>query len=251
MRLSWLVLLPSFLLAGSAAGEPLSGPGLVLARLKYGGGGDWYSNPTSLPNLARALEERTAIPIERYPEARIAPLDEDLFNYPLIYMNGHGRVRLTEGEAARLRQYLLGGGFLFADDNYGMDESFRLAMREVFPDRSLAEVPFDHPVYHSFYDFDNGPPKIHEHDGKLPQGLGIFDRGRLVVFYTYEADIGDGLEDPDVHQDPPEKREEAVRMAVNVVVYALTGEAASDRLDLPAGARGADHDPRPAEPESS
>ena len=227
---SWLVCLALLLPAMQVPAEPLAGPGVVMARLKYGGGGDWYSNPTSLPNLARTLGERTALLIETQREARVAPLDEELFDYPLIYMNGHGRVRLTEAEAGRLRQYLLGGGFLFADDNYGMDASFRETMRQVFPDRPLVEVPFDHPIYHSFYDFDNGPPKIHEHDGKPPRGLGVFDRGRLVVFYTLEADIGDGLEDPEVHNDPPEKREEATRMAVNVVLYALTGEAAAGRV---------------------
>ncbi|MBD3237363.1 MAG: DUF4159 domain-containing protein [Candidatus Eisenbacteria bacterium] len=200
-------------------------PGLKLARLKYGGGGDWYSNPTSLPNLAQALEQRTSIPIAQESEVHVAPLDEELFDYPLLYMNGHGQVRLTDGEAERLRRYLLAGGFLFADDNYGMDPSFRATMRQLFPERELVAVPFDHPVYHAYYDFPNGPPKIHEHDGRPPQGLGLFDRGRLMVFYTYESDIGDGLEDPDVHDDPPEKREAALRMAINVVVYALTGEA--------------------------
>ena len=228
--LACVVLLALWLSAWPASAQAPAGPGLVLARLKYGGGGDWYSNPTSLPNLARTISERTTIPVERREEARVAPLDEELFDYPLVYLNGHGRVRLTDAEASRLRRYLLGGGFLFADDNYGMDQSFRETMRQVFPDRSLVDVPFSHAIYHSFYDFDNGPPKIHEHDKKPPQGLGIFDRGRLVVFYTYESDIGDGLEDADVHKDPPEKREEATRMAVNVVVYALTGEPAVGRL---------------------
>lgn len=223
----WLaiLLLPRPLPAAGPAG-----PGLVLARLKYGGGGDWYSNPTSLPNLARAIEERTSIPVARCEEARVAPLDEDLFDYPLIYMNGHGRIRLTSAEAAGLRKYLLQGGFLFADDNYGMDPSFREMIRQLFPDRELVELPFDHPIYHAFYDFDNGPPKVHEHDRKSSQGFGLFDRERLIVFYTYESDIGDGLEDPEVHGDPPEKREEALRMAINVVLYALTGEAAVERF---------------------
>jgi len=223
-------------MAAPVAADPLGGPGLVLARLKYGGGGDWYSNPTSLPNLSRALAERTSIPMQRHQEARVAPLDEELFDYPLLYMNGHGTIKLTEAEKARLREYLLGGGFLFADDNYGMDASFREMIAAVFPDRALVEVPFDHPIYHSFYEFDQGPPKIHEHDDKPPQGFGIFDRGRLVVFYTYEADIGDGLEDADVHSDPPEKREAALRMAINVVVYALTGEAAANRIGVSGGA---------------
>jgi hypothetical protein len=206
--------------------EPPPGPGVTIALLKYGGGGDWYSNPTSLGNLARAVEDRTSIPIAREREVQVGPLDEELFDYPYLYMNGHGTVRLSDAEAQRLRRYLLEGGFLFADDNYGMDATFRMTMRQVFPDRPLVEVPFDHPIYHAFYDLPNGPPKIHEHDGKPPQGFGIFDRGRLIVFYTYQSDIGDGIEDPDVHRDPPEKREEAMRMAVNTVVYALTGAAA-------------------------
>ncbi len=213
-----------FCCVGPAQGLGPPTPGVHMARLKYGGGGDWYSNPTSLPNLARALMERTNIAVAETREVHVPVLGEDLFNYPFIYMNGHGRIRLTDAEAARLRQYLLSGGFLFADDNYGMDPSFRQMIRQVFPDRPLVEVPFDHPVYHSYYDFDNGPPKIHEHDGKPPQGFGIFDRGRLVVFYTYESDIGDGIEDPEVHHDPPGKREQAFKMAINVVMYALTGE---------------------------
>jgi hypothetical protein len=217
----------------AAAAAPPAGPGLQFAHLKYGGGGDWYGDATSLRNLARALAERTTIPIAREREENLALMDEELFDYPFLFMNGHGTVRLTDAEAERLRRYLLEGGFLFADDDYGLDASFRIAMRRVFPDRPLVEVPFDHPIYHAFYDVPNGPPKIHEHDGQPAQGFGIFDRGRLVVFYTHEADIGDGLEDPEVHHDPPEKREAALRMAINVVVYALTGGASKSVEGLP------------------
>jgi len=225
IRRGGLLLCLGLILAGgvaSAAG--LTGPGLTLARLKYGGGGDWYSNPTSLPNLARALEERTSITIAQYTEARVSLADDELFDYPLLYTNGHGNIKLTSSEVDRLHQYLTQGGFLFADDNYGMDSSFRQMIGQVFPDRELVEIPFDHQIYHSFYEINNGPPKVHEHDKKLPQGLGIFDHGRLVLFYTYESDIGDGLEDPEIHNDPPEKREEAMRMAINIVVYALLGD---------------------------
>jgi hypothetical protein len=218
--------LPALLLAGNLALTSPAGaqpaPGFMVARLKYDGGGDWYGNPSSLPNLARALRERTPIPVDRIDEARVSLMDENLFDYPFLYMNGHGNIHFTDAEVDRLRRYLLSGGFLFADDNYGMDESFRRELARVFPDRKLVDVPFDHPIYHSFYSLPAGPPKIHEHDGKPPEGLGIFDGGRLVVFYTYEADIGDGIEDPEVHNDPPEKREAAMRMAINVVVYALT-----------------------------
>lgn len=213
----------------SLAGVPVSarvkepGPGFSIARLQYGGGGDWYSNPSSLPNLATAVMQRTSIPVESIEEVRISISDPEFFSYPYVYMNGHGNVRFTDSEVPRLRKYLLAGGFLFADDNYGMDESFRREMARVFPDRKLVEVPFDHPIYHCFYDLRKGPPKVHEHDGKPSQGFGIFDGDRLMVFYTYESDIGDGLEDPEVHKDPPEVREAAMQMAINTVVYAMTG----------------------------
>lgn len=226
MRTFARFLLPALALAGLLAMPPRSvaqpAPGFTIARLKYDGGGDWYGNPSSLPNLARALRERTPIPVDRIDEARVSVMDENLFDYPFLYMNGHGNVRFTDAEVDRLRKYLLSGGFLFADDNYGMDESFRREMARVFPDKKLIDVPFDHPIYHSFYSQKAGPPKIHEHDGKPAEGLGIFDGDRLVVFYTYQSDIGDGIEDPEVHKDPPEKREDAMRMAINVVVYALT-----------------------------
>jgi hypothetical protein len=204
----------------SAEAQPR--PGVVLARLQYEGGGDWYNGPSTLPNLAKALRERTPVVVERLDEARVSAKDPELFNYPLLYMNGHGNVRFSDQELDRLRSYLLGGGFLFANDDYGMDTSFRREMARVFPDRELKPVPFDHPIYHSFYSFPRGLPKIHEHDNKTPQGLGIFDGERMMVFYAYETDIGDGLEDSDVHHDPTEKREAAMRMAINIVLYALT-----------------------------
>jgi hypothetical protein len=198
------------------------GAGFVVARLKYDGGGDWYGNPSSLPNLARALRERTTVPVLRDDEARVSVLDPDFFGYPFVYMNGHGNVHFSDAEVERLRRYLTSGGFLFADDNYGMDESFRREIARVFPDRSLVEVPFGHPIYHCFYDLPKGPPKVHEHDGKPSQGFGVYVGERLAVFYTYQSDIGDGIEDPEVHKDPPEVREEAMKMAVNTVVYALS-----------------------------
>jgi hypothetical protein len=210
------------LLAVSSAAQTDPESGFAIARLKYDGGGDWYGNPTSLPNLAQAVRERTTVPVHRTEDVRISILDPDFFNYPFAYMNGHGNVRFSDAEVARLRRYLTGGGFLFADDNYGMDASFRREMARVFPDRPLRAVPFDHPVYHCFYDLPKGPPKVHEHDGKPAQGLGIFDGTRLMVFYTYQSDIGDGIEDATVHNDPPEIRAEAMKMAVNTVVYALT-----------------------------
>jgi|UniRef100_A0A7V3RH50 hypothetical protein len=193
----------------------------TIARLKYGGGGDWYCDPSSLPNLLKAINERTHI--RAAPKEVVVELaDPDLFKYPYLYMTGHGEVRFTDEEIKILRRYLANGGFLHADDCYGMDSSFRREMRKVFPESPLVELPFDHPIYHSFYNFPEGLPKIHEHDGKPAQGFGIFYNNRLVVFYSYETDLGCGWEDPDVHNDPPEKREQALRMGINIVVYALT-----------------------------
>lgn len=190
-----------------------------VARVKYGGGGDWYSDPSSLPNLHREFERRTGIPAAE-TEKVIELGDPGLFAYPFLYMTGHGNIALTNEELASLREHLLGGGFLFADDNYGMDSSFRRMAHELFPERDLVLLPLDHPIYRSYYTLE-GPPKIHEHDGKPPQGYGMFNGDRLMIFYTYESDIGDGLEDAEVHGDPPEKREQAIRMAVNVLYYAL------------------------------
>lgn len=193
-----------------------------IGRLKYGGGGDWYSNPTSLPNLAAALKLRTPVKIGDIKEGRVELLDEDLFSYPLLYMNGHGEVRFSQAERERLAEYLERGGFLWADDNYGMDRSFRREIAKVFPGSQLVELPFDHPLFSAYYTLASGTPKVHEHDSKPPQALGLFQGGRLVVLYTYESDIGDGLEDPDVHKDKPEVREQAMQFAINVVVYTMT-----------------------------
>lgn len=193
----------------------------TIARLKYEGGGDWYSNPSSLPNLLRALNERTTI---RAPqrEEMVEITDPKLFDYPYLYLNGHGNIRFTDEEIKILKDYFAAGGFLHADDNYGMDSSFRREMKRVFPSFVLVELPLDHPIYRAFYEFPKGLPKIHEHDNKPSQGFGIFYENRLAVFYTYECDLGDGWEDPDVHQDPPEKREAAIRMGINIIVYSLT-----------------------------
>ncbi len=193
----------------------------TIARLKYSGGGDWYSNPSSLPNLLEAINERTTIRAAPREE-NVEITDPKLFQYPYLYMTGHGKVRFSDEEVKILRMYFAAGGFLHADDNYGMDSTFRREIEKVFPDSPLIELPFDHDIYHSFYEFPNGLPKIHEHDSKPPQGFGIFYDDNLVVFYTYESDLGDGWEDPDVHNDPPEKREDAIQMGINIIVYSLT-----------------------------
>lgn len=204
----------------SLASAPAAGPELTIARLEYGGGGDWYANPSSLPNLLRTIRERTGLPVSDRP-AEVKLTDPALFDYPYLYLTGHGEIRLSEAEVVALRRYLLSGGFLHADDNYGLDASFRREMRRVFPDKELIEIPVDHPIYRIHYELP-GLPKVHEHDGKPAQGFGIFHEGRLVVFYSYESDLGDGWEDPDVHGDPPETREAALRMGVNLFLYALS-----------------------------
>jgi hypothetical protein len=193
---------------------------LTIARLQYDGGGDWYANPSSLPNLLSAIEAWTGLPVQRR-EATVTPLDPALRDYPYLYLTGHGNVRFTPQEREALKEYLLAGGFLHADDNYGLDESFRREMAAMFPDRDLVELPPDHPVFHLFFDLPEGLPKIHEHDGKPPQALGIFDGGRLVVFYSYESDLGDGWEDAGVHDDPDPVRQSALRMGVNLYLYAV------------------------------
>jgi hypothetical protein len=193
---------------------------LTIGRLHYNGGGDWYANPSSLPNLLAAIRTRTAL--RSASEERVVTLaDDELWDVPYLYLTGHGNVRFSDIELATLRSWLLRGGFLHADDNYGMDESIRRELGRLFPDRELTEVPLDHPVYHLVYDFPRGIPKIHEHDGKPAQGFGIFLDGRLAVFYSYQTDLGDGWEDPEVHNDPPEKREAALRMGINLFAYAV------------------------------
>jgi hypothetical protein len=215
----------SVLIASLVAGQTMcSGAapgGFTIAQLKYRGGGDWYANPTALPNLLSAVRSRTEVVVADRP-ATVSLDDEELFLYPMIHMTGHGRVAFSDEEAATLRRYLERGGFLWADDNYGMDRYLRLELDRVLPDAPLVEIPFDHEIYHSFYDFPDGLPKIHEHDGGPPHGYGAFLDGRMVVFYSFNTDIGDGLEDAEVHNDPPEKHEAALRMGVNIVVHALT-----------------------------
>jgi hypothetical protein len=200
----------------------VNGQQLKLALLVYGGGGDWYANPTSLKNLAsfcnQELHTRFAT-----QEAQVEVGSADLFNYPFVHMTGHGRWALTDAEAQNLRKYLESGGFLHIDDNYGMDVYVRPALKQVFPELSLVELPFSHPVYHQTFDFKNGLPKIHEHDKTAPKGYGLIYKGKLVCFYSVETDLGDGWEDPDVHHDTPQKRLEALQMGANLVQYACNG----------------------------
>ena len=217
----WLraaALVAALVLPASAAREA---PRLTIARLQYDGGGDWYANPSSLPNLLAAIRERTSLPVEA-TEARVTLMDDRLWDYPFLHMTGHGNVKFSDEEVRRLREYLERGGFLHADDNYGLDESFRREMKRVFPDRELVDVPLSHPIYHLVYDFPKGIPKIHEHDGKPARGFGIFLGDRLAVYYSYSSDLGNGWEDTATYHDPPALHEAALRMGVNLFVYAVT-----------------------------
>ena len=199
---------------------PVFGQNFSIARIHYSGGGDWYSDPSSLPNLLKFLGENTLISVDE-EEVRLRPTDPEFYQYPYLYLTGHGNVRFSAEEVTRLRESLLRGAFLHADDNYGMDASFREEIKRVFPNRDFIELPFDHPVFHIFYDFQNGLPKVHEHDGNPPQALGMFDDDRLMILYTFECDLGDGWEDPEVHNNSEEIRLKALQMGVNIIYYAL------------------------------
>ncbi|MBN1423630.1 DUF4159 domain-containing protein [Candidatus Fermentibacteria bacterium] len=193
----------------------------TIGRVKYGGGGDWYADPSSLPNLLRRIGDDLGIAVaERENVVELS--SADLFRHPFLYLTGHGEIRLTDDEVSRLHRFLLGGGFLHADDNYGMDASFRREIARVFPDRDLVVLPPDHPIFSIHHVFPQGVPKIHEHDGAPAQALAVMDGERIMVVYTFSCDLGDGWEDERVHNDPPYLREAALKMGVNIVAYALT-----------------------------
>lgn len=192
-----------------------------LARIKYRGGGDWYNDPSSLKNMAEFARQQ--VPIAINPEYEDVALgSSDLFQYPFAFLTGHGNVSINQAEASNLRKYLDNGGFLYIDDDYGLDKHFREVIQQVYPDEELVEIPFDHPIYHQVYDFPEGLPKVHEHDGKAPRGFGLIREGRLVLFYTYESNLADGWANPDVHKDPAAIRRKALQMGTNILVYALT-----------------------------
>ena len=192
-----------------------------IARIHYNGGGDWYGDPSSLPNLLEYVEKNTSIIVET-DEYQMKLTNPELFNHSFIYITGHGNIRFSEDEIIILRDYLIKGGFLHADDNYGMDASFRREMKRVFPSKEWVELPHDHSIYNSYFSFPNGLPKIHEHNGKPPQGIGLFEKDRLIVFYSYESDLGDGWEDSNVHNNPFEIRESALKMGINIIWFSLT-----------------------------
>lgn len=192
-----------------------------LARIKYRGGGDWYNDPSSLKNLIEFT--RTQVPISissDYEDVSIG--SRDLFNFPFAFLTGHGTISLNQAEASNLRSYLDNGGFLYIDDDYGLDKHFREIIARIFPDEQLIEIPFEHAIYHQVYDFPNGLPKVHEHDGGAPRGYGLFREGRLVLFYTYESNLADGWANPEVHNNPASTRQKALQMGANILIYALT-----------------------------
>lgn len=214
MRLLILALLSSFSFSLSAP------PTVKIARLQYEGGGDWYVSPTSLPNLISFCNENLFTNI--HPEEDIVEVGSpEIFNYSFVHLTGHGNIIFSNEEAGNLRKYLTGGGFLNINDSYGLDQFVRSEMKKVFPELDFIELPFQHKIYHQKYDFPNGLPKIHEHDNKAPQGFGLIYEGRLVCFYNYESDLGDGWEDPEVHNDSPEKRLKALQMGANIVQFAF------------------------------
>lgn len=192
-----------------------------IARLKYSGGGDWYNDQSAEVNLLRFVAEHTSIKTK--PEYLFADLNSDeIFSYPFLFLTGHGNIVFSEQEVKRLRTYLESGGFLYVDDDYGLDAAFRREIKKVFPENDLVELPFSFGLYHSPFDFPNGPPKTHEHDGKPPQGFGIFIEKRLAVYYTYESNPSDGWVDPEVHHDSEKTREEALKFGINIIVWALS-----------------------------
>lgn len=196
-------------------------PVLKIGKLKYNGGGDWYANKTSLPNLIEFCNRNLRMNL--YPSEDVVEVGSpELFSYPFVHMTGHGNVVFSDQEAQNLRKYLIGGGFLHIDDNYGMDKFIRTELKKVFPELELIELPFTHEIYRQKYEFKNGLPKVHEHDGKPPKGYGLIYEGRVVCFYSYETDLGNGWEDQSIHNDPEEVRQQALKMGANIVSYAFT-----------------------------
>ena len=192
-----------------------------IARVNYGGGGDWYCDPSSIPNILSYLTKNTSIKVD-HNEYRIKLTTKELRGHPYLYMTGHGNIRFTDEEIIQLREYFMGGGFLHTDDNYGLNMSFRREMKRVFPDRDFVELPHDHAIFHSYFDMPSGLPKIHEHDGKPPQLFALYNEDRIMVIYSYESDLGDGWEDEEVHNNPSALRAAALQMGVNIIYFALT-----------------------------
>ncbi|GAB1447796.1 DUF4159 domain-containing protein [Bacteroidota bacterium] len=212
------IILLAFILLFSVPGKTQN---LRIGRLKYQGGGDWYANKTSLPNLIQFCRKELSINLQAEEDV-VEVGSPDLFNYPFIHLTGHGNVVFSSSEAKNLRNYLMGGGFLHIDDNYGLNTFIRREMKKVFPELEFVEIPYSHPIYHQKFDFPTGLPKVHEHDGKPAQGFGLFYEGRLICFYSYECDLGNGWEDQEVYNDPETVRQKALQMGANLLHYAFT-----------------------------
>lgn len=210
---TWFLIFLSFCFVSTAFSQQI-------ALLKYEGGGDWYANPTALPNLIQFSNQNIKTAIDPEPET-VSPGSSDIFRFPFVHMTGHGNVFFSDADAENLREYLLSGGFLHIDDNYGMEKYLREALKKVFPDKELQELPGSHPIFNQVYNFPEGLPKIHEHDNKPPQAFGLFEQDRLICLFTYESDIGDGWESPEVHNDPEDVRLKALRMGANILKYAF------------------------------
>lgn len=228
-----LLALAAFLAAGVACALPSQAPsaapreaevsgGFTIARLKYAGGGDWYSDETSLRNLLRALKERGDVRVSQDQESVVTPTDPEIWNYPMLFMTGHGNVKMSDEEARAFRSYLDSGGLLWADDNFGMDKSFRELVKRLYPEAPLTELPFSHALFRYPNAFPSGAPKIHEHDGGPARVYAVVKGGRVLVLYTFDCDIGNGIEDAGIHDDPADKRQAAMRFAINVATYAVT-----------------------------
>jgi len=219
LKMDYLKVILVLLLSGMIYSQPKGD--FQIARLKYQGGGDWYNDPSADVNLLNFIQQNTNIKVDaRYQFVDIS--SDEIFSYPFLFMTGHGNVVFSKDEVFRLRIYLENGGFLYIDDDYGLDNAVRREMKKVFPQDDFVELPFSYELYHSFYKFESGPPKTHEHDKKTPQGFGIFINNRLAVYYTYESNPSDGWADAEVHDNPPEKREEALKFGTNIIIWALS-----------------------------
>lgn len=219
-RLLSLLLCFAFLWSTAAVSFAQSNGDVTLARIKYRGGGDWYNDPSALQNLIEFANSQVPISIStEYDDVALG--SRDLHQYPFAFLTGHGTISVNQAEASNLREYLNNGGFLYVDDDYGLDDNFREMLEQVYPNEELVELPFEHAIYHQVYDFPEGLPKVHEHDNKPPQGFAIFREGKMVAFYSYESNLADGWANPEVHNNPEPLRQKALQMGTNILVYAL------------------------------
>lgn len=220
-----LIIMAAALLIEASALYAVSQPFFAIGRLKYKGGGDWYNDPEVIPNMLSEFEKRAGIKCHS-KEIVVTPDQPKIFELPFLYLTGHGNLKLETADIENLRKYLLNGGFLYVDDDYGLDASFRREVKKLFPEYELKKLPSDHPVFNCFYNFSDGLPKIHEHDAKAPEAFAVFHQNRIILLYTYESNVSDGWADPKTHNDPPDIRETAFQMGVNILYYSLISNQA-------------------------